>query len=358
MPSTVVEDNLALDLTYSPNSSYTYKLGELFVGAGGMALGAHQSKIDGSSFSLSWANDIDQDACSTLVANFPISKESVHCCPVEDLKFNDLLPIDGLCFGFPCNDFSVVNERKGISGHYGGLYRWGVKALEELQPTFFVAENVTGISSTNKNKDIQIILSSLESAGYDIFPQVYHFERFGVPQRRHRMIIVGFLNKLEIKFEHPEFNDELVTAEQALRDIPNDAENNERTQQSTTVIERLSYIKPGENAFTAELPEHLKLKMASKAYISQIYKRLDPNKPSYTVTGSGGGGTHIYHWQENRALTNRERARLQSFPDWFVFAGGKESVRKQIGMAVPPKGAEAVFRQVLETLLKYAIQPC
>ena len=91
------------------------------------------------------------------------------------------------------------------------------------------------------------------------------------------------------------------------------------------------------------------------AKISQIYKRLDPTKPSYTVTGSGGGGTHIYHWSENRALTNRERARLQTFPDDFVFEGSKESVRKQIGMAVPCDGAKIIFEAVLKTFagIKY-----
>ena len=83
--------------------------------------------------------------------------------------------------------------------------------------------------------------------------------------------------------------------------------------------------------------------------ISQIYKRLDPEKPSYTITGSGGGGTHVYHWSENRALTNRERARLQTFPDDFVFSGSKESVRKQIGMAVPAEGAKIIFESVLNT---------
>ena len=85
------------------------------------------------------------------------------------------------------------------------------------------------------------------------------------------------------------------------------------------------------------------------ARISQIYKRLDPTKPAYTVTGSGGGGTHIYHWSEPRALTNRERARLQTFPDTYVFEGSKESVRKQIGMAVPPKGAKIIFEAILKT---------
>ena len=92
----------------------------------------------------------------------------------------------------------------------------------------------------------------------------------------------------------------------------------------------------------------MKLNVAG-ARISQIYKRLDPEKPAYTVTGSGGGGTHIYHWSEPRALTNRERARLQTFQDDFIFEGSKESVRKQIGMAVPCKGAKIIFEAVLKT---------
>ena len=122
---------------------------------------------------------------------------------------------------------------------------------------------------------------------------------------------------------------------------------------SRQVAERLSYIREGENVWQAEesgrLPEHLCLNVKG-ARLSQIYRRLDPSKPSYTVTGSGGGGTHVYHWSENRALTNRERARLQTFPDDFVFCGSKESVRKQIGMAVPCDGAQAILEALLKTL--------
>ena len=130
--------------------------------------------------------------------------------------------------------------------------------------------------------------------------------------------------------------------------IPENAPNNERTRQSEMVIRRLQHILPGQNAFTADLPEDLQLNIKG-ARISQIYKRLDPDKPSYTVTGSGGGGTHIYHWEEPRALTNRERARLQTFPDTYVFQGSKESVRKQIGMAVPCRGAQIIFEAILKS---------
>ena len=83
-----------------------------------------------------------------------------------------------------------------------------------------------------------------------------------------------------------------------------------------------------------------------------IYKRLDPSKPSYTVTGSGVVGTHIYHCDEPRALTNRERARLQTFPDKFIFYGNKESVRRQIGMAVPVEGIKIILQSVIKTLIK------
>ncbi len=152
-----------------------------------------------------------------------------------------------------------------------------------------------------------------------------------------------------IKFEVPAPVGKRITSGEVLGDIPSWASNQERTKQSKTVIERLSYIDPGENVWNAKrLPDHLKLNVP-RTQLSQIYKKLDPNKPSYTVTGSGGGGTHMYHWAENRALTNRERARLQTFPDDFVFHGSKESVRKQIGMAIPVKGAQIVVEAILKT---------
>ena len=334
------------------------KLGELFCGAGGMALGSSKAVYKGWRFEHAWVTDRDPDSCRTIqqvVAPQNIRQTDIKCLDFLDLE-RRYGRIDGLVFGFPCNDFSAVGERKGINGEYGGLYKFGVKAIEALDPSFFVAENVSGLSSVNKKGDFERILDDLRNIGskYEVVANLYKFEDYGVPQRRHRYIIVGFRSDTGIKFVHPTpTGQKIKTAGEALANLPVDAPNNERTIQNQRVKERLDCIKPGENAFTASLPPHLKLNMRSGAMISQIYRRLLPDEPSYTVTGSGGGGTHLYHWDEPRALTNRERARLQSFPDDYVFSGGKESVRRQIGMAVPPEGAKIVFQSVLSTFVDY-----
>ena len=331
--------------------NFYWELGELFAGAGGTALGASMAEYGDTRFRHAWATDNNRDACKTFRLNIDIDKDSVICKDVEDLDFNQLAPIDGLIFGFPCNDFSVVGEKRGIRGRFGGLYRYGVAALRHFEPKFFVAENVSGLTSVNKSADFKMILSELEGAGYRVTPKLYKFEEYGVPQKRHRMIIVGFRNDLDVEFVPPEPTcDNPPTVADALAGLLEGAPNNDRTAQHPRVVERLKHIKPGENAFTADLPEHLRLNMRSGVMISQIYRRLVPDQPSYTITGSGGGGTHMYHWEENRALTNRERARLQTFGDEFLFVGSKESVRKQIGMAVPPKGVAAIFESVLKSL--------
>lgn len=334
------------------NWSNPVLLGELFCGAGGMALGASQARFKGWRFEHTWVTDKDRDSCQTIEQ--VVDTTRIIQRDVRDLNFQEMEHIDGLVFGFPCNDFSVVGKRRGINGVYGGLYQYGVEALRVLNPKFFVAENVSGLSSVNRKSDFNRILRELQEAGegYTVTKHLYKFDKYGVPQRRHRYIIVGFRSDLNIQFIHPDPTGETLTAKEALDNIPIDSQNNELTMQSVRVIERLKYIKPGENAFTANIPSHLRLNMRSNATISQIYRRLLPDEPAYTVTGSGGGGTHLYHWKENRALTNRERARLQTFPDDYVFAGGKESVRRQIGMAVPPDGAKIVFQAILKRIIK------
>lgn len=344
-----------------------FRLGELFCGPGGLAWGAMNAKIEDPTFRIvhQWANDYDLDTCNTYIHNIcPHEKDSVICSDVRQLDFDTLAEIDALAFGFPCNDFSVVGKQKGFDGTFGPLYTYGVKALQTHRPLWFLAENVGGLKSANEGSAFRQILAELRDAGYRVYPHLYKFEEYGIPQARHRVIIVGIREDLSYEFKIPSpipykgVDNSCKTAIEVPA-IATDAFNNERTKQNAIVVERLHYIKPGENAFTADLPEHLRLNVKG-AKISQIYKRLDPAKPAYTITGSGGGGTHVYHYSEPRALTNRERARLQTFPDDYFFQGSKESVRKQIGMAVPCKGAKIIFEAILKTFagIEYESVPC
>ncbi|RJP46948.1 MAG: DNA cytosine methyltransferase [Armatimonadetes bacterium] len=337
-----------------------FKFAELFCGPGGLSLGAVLASISngtlGPKVQAVWANDIDPDTCETYRRNIhPDNPMAVLCGPVEKIDFEDVPHFDALAFGFPCNDFSQVGEQKGFRGYYGPLYTNAIRAINEHNPDWFIAENVSGLRSANSGHAFAQILKDLEEAGmygYELTPNLYCFEDYGVPQIRHRIVIIGIRKDIGLKFKVPSPTHKVkkVSVKEAIENPPitREATNNEFTRQSAVVIERLKHIPPGKNAWYDGIPHHLRLNVKG-ARMSQIYKRLNPDKPSYTITGSGGGGTHVYHWQEPRALTNRERARIQTFPDDFVFVGTKESVRKQIGMAVPVLGAKVIIEAVLKT---------
>lgn len=358
----------------------TYRMGELFSGPGGMALGARLAaqSIDGVSLRHAWANDYDLDTCKTYLKNILVPEydddaklvESATALPaggggvvhqnVHDLDIDALGEIDGFAFGFPCNDYSLVGEWKGLHGEYGPLYTYGVKVLASKKPQWFVAENVSGLRGANEGRAFKQILEHLQSPEdglrYRLVPHLYSFDEYGVPQRRERIVIVGIREDLDVDFRVPSPNiyaDIDVTAKSALTvpPIALNASNHEIARLSAQVVERLSFLRPGEHAFSPralqEMPKRLHIN--TRTTISTTYKRLEPDKPSYTVTGGGGGGSYIYHWILNRALTNRERARLQTFPDDFVFEGLRESVRKQIGMAVPVHGATAIFAALFKS---------
>jgi DNA (cytosine-5)-methyltransferase 1 len=349
-----------------------FRLGELFCGPGGIGYAAVTAQIANPNYKIvhAWANDYDKDTCATYTENVAKSRETVICEDVRILgksnynRLKKISDIEALAFGFPCNDFSVIGEKRGMDGVYGPLYSYGIKALKTFHPIWFLAENVGGLRNSNDGRAFSKILQEMYNAGYSVFPHLYKFEEYGIPQARHRIIIVGIRNDQNVVYKIPSIKPYLSkrrTCKDAIENPPieKDAPNNELTKQSDDVIERLKHINPGENAFTANLPKEYQLNITG-AKISQIYRRLDPNKPAYTITGSGGGGTHVYHWKENRALTNRERARLQTFPDEFVFIGQKESVRKQIGMAVPVDGVRIVFEAILKTFagIDYASDDC
>lgn len=369
-----------------------YVLGEMFSGPGGIALGAEladrPSDMVGrtSTTSHGWAVEYHSDTADTYRRNIRGADEStVHVADVREFDLRDVPAFDAFAFGFPCNDFSTVGEHRGLEGDYGALYTYGIHALALHAPKWFIAENVSGLSRANGGQAFAKILTALQRPGsaaltdpafvsrygsstqevdgdleYELVAHVYKFEEYGLPQKRHRILIAGIRRDirdgLPRGFRIPKPTTKVaslqMTARQALeRDpIAPEAYNNSRIRHRQSVVERIAAIAPGRNAFNTEF-EDPALKLNVKGVtLSNIYRRLDPDSPSYTVTGSGGGGTHMYHWAEPRALTNRERARLQTFPDRFRFIGSEPSVRRQIGMAVPPEGAKVVVDAMLRTL--------
>jgi len=378
-----------------------FLLGELFCGPGGLALGAKLAKPQrsktGQLYTISHGWGIDKDINAIATYNLNNLGEGIVCDVTDFVEskiglrnkvLKDFKKISALAFGFPCNDFSLVGKQKGFKGQFGNLYKAGIKAIEETNPDWFIAENVSGIHSADSGKTFLKILSELEGAGvygYDLSVNLYKFEDYGVAQYRHRYIIVGIRKDYKLRFEipAPTHKKAHVTVESKLSEkYEQPIYNNEATKQSEIVIERLKFIPPWRNAWFLDgllmlSPQKRRIELSevswykekieamtdneivqkinfcklncTRARMSHIYKRLHPDKPSYTITGSGGGGTHVYHWEECRALTNRERARLQGFPDSFVFKGTKEQVRRQIGMAVPPLGAKIIFEAILKT---------
>jgi DNA (cytosine-5)-methyltransferase 1 len=321
-------------------------VGEFFCGAGGMALGAKQA-----GFTHKFATDYNWDACATFSRNI---ERDVLCDDIKDVDLERFPYVDLFAYGFPCNDFSMVGKTKGLDGEFGGLYSYGVEYLNLRSPKAFVAENVSGISGANGGAAFKQILTELGQSGrfgYTLTVHKYKFEEYGVPQKRHRYVVVGFRNDFNLTFEVPQPSGRMVTAGEALADIPDWSGNNEKPKHPAKVVERLSHIKAGQNVWQAQeaqqMPDHLKLDW--KPPMSNSYRKTHPDKPAYTVLANSGGGGHGYHW-EDRALTNRERARLQTFPDWFQFTGGKSSVRSQIGMAVPVLASKIIFEAIKEQL--------
>ena len=376
-----------------------FDLGELFCGPGGMAIASTRvapvRALGGETYTLrhAWGVDFSQPAIDTFNANLG----GGICMDAWEFVRNHLdrqHRINALAFGFPCNSFSEVGERKGMDDpNFGKLYQTGISVLDAYAPLWFVAENVSGISARDNGNQFRTILRELSLAGkgYDVVAHLYRFEEYGVPQARHRYVIVGIRSDVAARNHltfrppaptHGKGREPFVSCAAALAHVPPGPVR----APSERIVWRLRFTAPGDNAwkldeladpekcpddkldaYLRQLPWYadeiaplgplaaIRAKIAEvklnckAARMSHIYRRLDPARPSYTLTGSGGGGTHVYHWREHRALTNAERAALQTFPRDFIFKGTSEQVRRQIGMAVPTRGAEAIFRAILHT---------
>jgi len=306
----------------------------LFAGCGGLDLPFHRA-----GYKARLVNEFNADAAATFERNFKIK---VNTDPIEDLDMESLPKVDLVTGGFPCQDFSQIWKRPGLKGTRGNLYTYFLEVVDRSKPKAFVAENVLGILTANGGKAINQIITdfSMIEPGYVVIPKVYNFADFGVPQFRQRVILVGIRVDTGFNFIHPtgEFGDDAKfdyrSTEIALKGLDETYPNQEPMKIQPRTVEILKRIGAGGN-FT-DIPKDDPYYV--KGMISHVYRRIDPARPSMTLIAGGGGGTWGYHFPEPRALTNRERARIQSFPDDFVFEGTFGEVRRQIGNAVPPVG--------------------
>jgi DNA (cytosine-5)-methyltransferase 1 len=356
-----------------PPRSKWYAAASLFAGCGGMDLGAEQS----GRARVVWAIDNDHWAVQTYRRNLGkhIVERDITETPVPDV------PCDILLAGPPCQDYSTLWNHDGLMTARGNLFRQVARHLDALQPAAFILENVPGLLSANRGVAWTLVRHALKSpssfAGrrprrrnrppgvhYDLSAQVIDMADLGVPQNRERLIVIGVRRDLGVRppIVPTPRQGRPRTVSDALdaHPLPEDAPNHERGQDSPDVVERLKLIPPGSNyeAIPADHP------LAVKGLISHVYRRLDPDKPSYTIIAGGGGGTHGYHHVEPRRLSNREKARLQGFPDDFVFEFGTgprdrrsayPRVRRQIGNAVPPPAAKLIVGAVADVLLEAGV---
>ncbi len=318
-----------------------YSIISLFSGCGGLDLGFSggfnvlKKRYKKNNYEIIWANDVDSNACISYHNYF---KHKIVCGDIREILneqskdlFENPLPkrSDIVLGGFPCQDFSHAGKRKGFTSKRGTLYQAMSEVIKKTEPLVFLAENVKGLLTMNNGDAIKQIISDFEKLDYHVSFKLLNTADFGVPQRRERVIIIGtkksHLPKFDFKNVEQRYTN-WITASQAIADLENVEEG---TQDNHFWSKAKKNKGQGNNAIAKETP-------------------------SPTIRAEHHGNIE-FHWNEKRRLSARETARLQTFPDDFIFLPSTSSAYKQIGNAVPPVLAWHLA-QVIENFLNQTIK--
>lgn len=290
----------------------TFNVISLFSGCGGMDLGfkggftSLERRYSKQPFNIVWANELNGTACLTYRKNIG---DHIHQGDIWSMIDQIPSQADVVIGGFPCQDISVNGKGAGIAGKRSGLYRAMVEVVQRTKPKIFVAENVKGLLMKHHADALHQVLSDFKALGYNVSYSLYHAADYGVAQSRERVIIVGTLPGVRpFVPPTPTYNsEEHITAYDALNDL-------------------------------AELLEDESINhIWSKANRSgeQGDRRLIANRPGYTIRAECHGNIQ-WHYEQPRRISMREAARIQSFPDNFIFQAKLRETERQIGNAVPP----------------------
>lgn len=300
------------------------KVVSLFSGAGGLDLGFKMAGHD-----IIWADDLYGDAVETYRANLG---NHIVCQDIFQVDADDVPNCDIVIGGFPCQGFSVANTKRNVADERNQLYKQLMRIVQIKTPKFFLAENVKGIMSLGKGEVLKMIVRDFTNLGYKVQARLLNAANYGVPQLRQRVFIVGVRNDIDFNFEYPSPThsaDEIsglpkwIGVGKALADLPDPDEPNNLANH-----------------------EYSKYKLRFNGYLG--HRMIDPDKPAPTVTARGddkGGVVVLHHPNNQRRMSCRELATVQSFPLDYAFYGNRSSVYRQIGNAVPPLLAYAVAKQ-------------
>ena len=341
---------------------------DIFSGVGGMSLGASMAGID-----VKFAVENDKHTAESFLANHKgitmlnDDIQNLHTIPLK--KTRDATILFG---GPPCQGFSYSNQKtRNKNNAKNWLFKEFVRATKLWQPDWFVLENVSGILHTEKGFFLEQILNDFHNIGYTLSYKLCNATDFGIPQKRSRFFLVG--SKHGITFEFSETSvQKIVTVKDAINDLPSLSNGanfyeleykskvisnyaktlrgeckysfcNNVTKNSDLIIERYKHIPQGGN--WENIPNHLmsNYKDHSRCH-DGIYHRLKDDEPSVVI--GNYRKNMLIHPTEDRGLSVREAARLQSFPDWFIFKGTVGFQQQQVGNAVPPLLAKAIFSKI------------
>jgi DNA (cytosine-5)-methyltransferase 1 len=319
---------------------------DLFSGSGGLSLG-----FDKAGFQNIFAIDIEPSFCQTYKHNFPshnlVEKNICQLTNEEILLLTENKKIDVVIGGPPCQGFSIAGKigRKFIDDERNHLFKEFVRIVDAVKPQFFVMENVARLYNHNKGQTRKEIMKDFSKLGYKVESKIVNSADFGVPQFRSRILFIGTKSNNRIIF--PQKNTEkYLTVKEAIGHFPklsNEGKstipNHEAMKHSAQMLEKMRFIQDGGDR--NDIPENIRPKSGDV----RKYIRYKSNEPSVCVTGDM---RKIFHYEQNRALTVRELAALQSYPDDFVFKGNKISQQQQVGNSVPPKMAKAIAKAIIE----------
>lgn len=307
---------------------------DLFSGAGGMSLG-----FDQEGFSNIFSIDIEPKFCETYKSNFPnhnLLQKNISKLSIEEIKslVGDK-SVDVIIGGPPCQGFSIAGNigRKFIDDYRNHLFREFARVVEIVQPKYFVMENVARLFTHNKGDTKNDIINIFKKMNYNVDCQIVNTVDFGIPQIRNRVLFIG--NRISNKIIFPTRTvSKRVSIKEAIGSLPQlkSGENSEipnhiAMKHSEQMLEKMKYVSDGGNR--NEIPEFIRPKSGDV----RKYIRYKSSEPSVCVTGDM---RKIFHYSQNRALTVRELASIQTFPINFVFKGSTISQQQQVGNSVPP----------------------